>query len=89
MDIAWKAYTGFIGVAAHLFTKCEYSGNVEMTARLEQVRGEKLLFSKDLHLAALERRQSEESELIRSDSVYLPPSLANCQGLFKSTHLSG
>ena len=64
-DIAWKAYT-FIGVAAHFFTKCEYSGNVEMTARLEQVRGEKLLFSKDLHPAAVERRQSEESEILAS-----------------------
>ena len=64
-DIAWKAYT-FIGVAAHFFTKCEYSGNVEMTARLEQVRGEKLLFSKDLHPAAVERRQSAESEILAS-----------------------
>ena len=64
-EIASKVYT-FIGVAADFFTKCEYSGNVEVTARLEQVRGEKLLFSKDVHPAAVERRQSEESEIVVS-----------------------
>ena len=64
-EIASKVYT-FIGVAADFFTKCEYSGNVEVTARLEQVRGEKLLFYKDLHPAAVERRQSEESEIVAS-----------------------
>ena len=63
--IALKVY-GFIDVAADFFTKCEYSGNVEVTARLEQVRGEKLLFYKDLHPAAVERRQSEESEIVAS-----------------------
>ena len=64
-EIASKVYT-FIGVAADFFTKCEYSGNVEVTARLEQVRGEKLLFSKDLHPETVERRQSEESEIVAS-----------------------
>ena len=64
-DIAWKIYK-FIGVAAWFFTKCEYSGNVQVTARLEQVRGEKLLFSKDLQPAAVERRQSAESEILAS-----------------------
>ena len=64
-EIGSKVYK-FIGVAADFFTKCEYSGNVEVTARLEQVRGEKLLFSKDLHSAAVERRQSAESEILAS-----------------------
>lgn len=64
-EIALKIY-GFLSIAEHFFTRCEYSGNVEVMARLEQVGDEKLLFSQDLQSAAVERRQSAETEILAS-----------------------
>ncbi len=77
-EIASKIY-GFLGIAENFFTKCEYSGNVEMIVRLAQVSGEKLLFSSDLQPAAVERRQSAESEILASTRC-LPRKIRTAEG---------
>ena len=70
----------FLGVAAHFFTRCEYAGNLEVTVKLDQVGGERLLFTEDLQSAAVERRQTAETEILASTPC-LPRDLQVAEGL--------
>ena len=64
-DIGRNIYV-FLGNAKDFFQKCQYLGNVEITVKLREVLGEKLVFPDDLHPSFVEERQSVESEVAAS-----------------------
>lgn len=64
-DIGGKVYK-FLGNVKDFCERCEYLGNIEITVKLQQIKGEKIVFSEDRHPSFAEDRESVEPEVSAS-----------------------
>ena len=62
--------------AQSFYEKCEYSGNIEVTAQLREVLGEKLMYGLKQPPYQIEKQQCTDSE-ISASTQYLPRDLVN------------
>ena len=61
-DIGSKVYK-FLGNMEYFYERCEYLGNIEITATMQQIEGEKITFPADRHPSFVEKRKSVEPEV--------------------------
>lgn len=64
-DIGGKVYK-FLGNAEDFYERYEYLGNIEITVKLQQIKGEKIVFREDRHPSFAEDRESVEPEVSAS-----------------------
>ena len=53
-----------IAVAKDFYGRCQYTGNIEITAQLRNVLGERIMFGRERHYTPIHRRQSLQPEIV-------------------------
>ena len=57
-------------IAKDYYTQCEYLGEIQVAAKLRNVRGEKLMFGGERHFSSIQKRESLEPEISASTECH-------------------